>query len=401
MKKFEFKGDWETSIESDYFWQLNSEFFFRLDSGIESRRIKYQLLQNRKIKLIICDERNDNIDPEPEQLNTINYILNNEEEIYNKVFESFKNKIVEDFISYPFLLLDGQTFHLIERIEQLPNHLGINDITITNFYDADYALFTINFEFDGNYENGLSMVFNRDKFLIHDEKSMLSYQGLVSDQQYKKKAEIWYSKPMNKFYEIDEKFGKNKPWKQEANWNYIRCLINSENNRELITLIDQGKIKTNEKMDCLTITEYAASVGKHEILKYFISKGWDLGKSIPSSLHNLETLEFLLKNNANIDELNHNGVTSLFSEIYKFSIAKQNFEFQIDRDERRILVHLEEMERHKSLIIQLLKFGADPYNFDMQNRSYKELLLKSWNEEFLNISGIFKELNEIIQKETI
>jgi hypothetical protein len=37
----------------------------------------------------------------------------------------------------------------------------------------------------------------------------------------------------------------------------------------------------------------------------------------------------------------------------------------------------------------------------MQNRSYKELLLKSWNEEFLNISGIFKELNEIIQKETI
>lgn len=399
MKKFEFKGDWETSFDSDFFWQLKSEKFFRLDSGIESARINYQLLQNRKITLIICDERNDNIGPEPEQLNTINYILNNEEEIYNKVFESFKNKIVEEAISYPFLLLDGQTFHLIERIEQLPNHLGINDITITNFYDADYALFTINFEFDGNYQNGLSMVFNREKFLRHDEKNMLSYQGLVSDQEYKKMVEIWYSKPENKFFEINEKFGKNKPWKQEANWKYIKYLINSENNKELITLIDQGKISPKEKMDCLTMIEYAANQGKYEILKYFISRGWDLGKSIPCSLHNLETLEFLLNNNANIDELNHKGVTSLFSEIYKFSNSKQNYEFQINIDDSKILANLEEMEYHKSQIIRLLKLGADPYNCDIQNRSYKDLLLQSWNEDFLNISGIFKELDAIIQKE--
>jgi len=399
MKKFEFKGDWETLIDSEYFCQLKSEIFFRLDSGIESRRINYHLLRSKKITLIISDERNDNIEPEQEQLNTINYILNNEKEIYNKVFESFKNKIVEAFKSYPYFPFEDQTFHLIERIEQLPNHLGINDITITNFYDGNYALFTINFEFDGDFEHGLSMVFNRDKFLRHDEIGSISYEGLVSDEHYKMMVEIWNTKPEYKFYEINEKYGKNKPWKQEANWKYISGLIKNENDEELITLIEQGKIKADEKLGYLTITEYAASQGKYEILKYLISKGWDLGKSIPCSLHSLETIEFLLKNNANIDELNHEGVSSLYNEIYKYSMAKDNYRFQNNRDERRALIHIAEMEKHKSMIISLLKFGANPHSCDMENRNYKQLLLKRWNEDYLKSSGIFTDLNDFIQNQ--
>ncbi len=400
MKSFEFKGDWETSIDSDYFCELKSEIFFRLDSGIESKRINYHLLRNKKIVLIISDERNDNIEPEQEQLNTINYILNNEKGIYHKAFESFKNKIVEEFKSYPYFSFEDQTFHLIERIEQLPNHLGIYDITISNFYVDDYALFTLNFEFDGDFEHGLCMVFNKDKFLRHDEIGSLSYEGLVNDEQYKKMVEIWNTKRKNIFYDINAKFGKNKPWKQEANWNYITSLIKNDNDKELITLIEQGKIKKDEKLGYLKITEYAASQSKHEILKYLISKGWDLGKSIPLSIYNLETLEFLLKNNANIDELNHEAFTSLYSEIDKFSMAKNNYNFQKNRDERRTLIHLEEMEKHKEMIISLLKLGADPHNCDLEHRNYKQLLLKRWNEDYLNSSGIFTELNAIIQNET-
>jgi hypothetical protein len=411
MKKFEFKGDWETSIDSDYFSLLKSEIFFRSDSGIESRRINYHLLRSKKIALIICDEKNDNIEPEPQQINTINYILNHEEEIYNKVFESFKNKIVNVFKSSPYFPSEDQTFHLIERIEQLPNHLGINDITITNFYDNDYALFTINFEFDGDFEHGLCMVFNRDIFLKHDEIGSLSFEGLVEQKAYDNLIKKWNNNLNIKFYSKHPVFLSYKLCHKRVNTSFLLGLLDQNEIQIIIELIETGEIQVNEALgeDGETLIELACKKGSIRLINYLNDMDCKFYDSITKSHYSEHIMRHIVNLGANVDFIskrylmNYKGnkmTTLLFKEIYDSLWSHADLISKIksfpDRqnDVNKLQNVINQQDKNISLLLEL---GSNPENCDGLGSSWKTLLLKQWEPEILNKNERVKLLENMLK----
>lgn len=400
MKEFSFNGDWRTTIESNWLCKLRSDKFYKPDSHLEWRRNLYKTLHSGKVVLHITDEINENIEPEKEQSNTINYILNNEEKIFNKIYEVFKNNVIKYFLSYEHYPMEDQTFHLIKSIEELPNHLGLNEISISNCYKDGYALYVLNFEFDGDDEHGLCMVFQKDEFLRHDEIGGLSFEGLIDKIEYDDLVRRWNIRPDKKFYPLNSKYKKNKPWRQRANESYIKHLLHEKDNKEIIKLINEGKIIKDEKIGTGhgSLFEFAAGYGNHEILDYLFEREWNPGQAVAFCTRGQfrkETINLLVQKGANIDTFTIEGHSPLYNEIYNYAQAKSNFKYQKHRDQQRAEKHLEEIKKHRDQIEFLFQLGANPSQCDQEGNSYKVLLLKRWNEDYMKSSGTFKELDEI------
>ena len=79
MKPFEFKGDWEFEFQFEAFKGLQSRrgSCTSKDSGKES---------NGKVNVTISDELNDDTDPTEEQINSINFIIDNPNKIKQSLF---------------------------------------------------------------------------------------------------------------------------------------------------------------------------------------------------------------------------------------------------------------------------------------------------------------------------
>lgn len=404
MNKFEFNGDWKIKIDSKWFCNLRSELFFPRNSGLHWKQEVYNSLSNGKIIVEINDERNDNIEPEIQQINTINYIIENEELIYKNVFNAFKNKVVEDYKSYEYYPIEEQTFHLIQSIDQLPNHLGLIDVTITLCYESDYAFYILNFEFDGDWEHGLSMIFNRNQFLSYGETGSVSYKEYISDEKYEDLIRKINKSPENKFYSINNKFGKNKPWKNEANEYFIKKLIRDGLNEEIFNLIEQDFITKNERIGTgyATLMEYAASYGNIAVLEYLISRNWEFGRSISFCCYEQfkeETIQFLAENDADIDIISPSGKTSLYNEIYNFidSNGKYSYNKKYEKDQLAE-INLKDILKFKNNIIFLLKLGANPYSCDIEGNDYKAILGKVYDIKNLELSEFFIELEKTVEK---
>ena len=56
MQEFSFKGEWRTTITSNWLCELRSDKFYKPDSHLDWRRELYETLHSGKVLLDITDE---------------------------------------------------------------------------------------------------------------------------------------------------------------------------------------------------------------------------------------------------------------------------------------------------------------------------------------------------------
>lgn len=251
MRKFEFTGKWKFEIESKFFSKLNSNKLFRHESFDEHRA----LLNKLKVPLNITDERTLKPDPEIEQINAINFILNNEEKIYQSIYRNLKEFVIpETKKHFDLENEDMETvnywFPKLSSPEDMKNTVGILGISVDIEYRNDIAWTSYMFEFSADEEHGLIMNFEGDKFLYFGELDTSHSQIMTKDEFNKYVRKLNKSHPAQ-IHEPDPKYGVLKPWQIDANDFYPIALLREERNEELFNyLLDNPKV-AKKKMDTL------------------------------------------------------------------------------------------------------------------------------------------------------
>lgn len=250
MNRFKFKGDYQDSIESKFFYKLSSDKFFKF----ESLKQHQKELINGRIKLHITDERTVEYDPAVEQLTAINYFLENEEEIYNQVYKLVKEKILpKEQTHYNTDDYDEEElnwwFPNLNSVEGLKEVIGFRTLRIDILYRNKIALTYLDFEFSADEEHGLTIVFEGNKFLDYgpfggfDPKNMLTvneYEEYISNLNRKHPLQIW--EPQNKY-------GKLKDWQIRANKYYPFGLIYEDRREDLTEYLINNKTIAISQID--------------------------------------------------------------------------------------------------------------------------------------------------------
>lgn len=270
MKTFEFDGQWKTKIELPLFSKLRDPFFINPTSHHESVRDQASALRQNIVDLKIADAPNKNEYPEEIQLTAINYLINNEHEIYAEVFRVTKE------IVYPhYSELCGENFseHApLNSTEDLPIALGINEIYIDFIGKNDIAWITFGFGANVDPEHGLSMLFERDQFLKHESQYDMNYKDLLAPELYDK-----YISDINKHHNASNAISHYpdankrfyKPWALEQTKYYILNLIKENKIQEFESIVSHKDFDINIKfpeMD-LTIAEEISRLGRPDLAK--------------------------------------------------------------------------------------------------------------------------------------
>lgn len=252
MKKYEFNGNWNSTIELMFFTRLNSDKFYRY----ETRKSHRKLLELGKVPLSITDERTINPVPEEEQINAINFILNNEEKIYQAVFKNLKEKIIPDAKrDFDLDAEDEETkeywFPKLQSIDDMKKTLGIGGIGVDIEYRNGIAWTSYMFDFSAEEEHGLIMIFEGDKFLDFGAIGDYTHERIMTKEEFSKYVEKLNRRHPYQIYEPNSKYGILKPWKIRANDYYPIGILREGKKEELINYLINNPQIAKEKMDVM------------------------------------------------------------------------------------------------------------------------------------------------------
>lgn len=252
MRKYKFKGKWTDQIESIYFSQLNSDKFFKHEMW-EKHKV---ILENGRVPIVIKDERTVTPDPTSEQINAINFILNNEVKVYDSVFQNLIRTVYPNAKKYYDLENEDEEtvkywFPALNSISDMENTLGIMEIEVDIEYRNEMALTHYVFEFSGEQEHGLKMTFDGDKFLGFGDRDDDTMRKILTESEYLNYQQKLQIKHPLQIYKSDSKYGVLKPWQEYSNDFYPIALLKEEMNEELFNYLVRNPIIAKEKMDTL------------------------------------------------------------------------------------------------------------------------------------------------------
>lgn len=223
MKEFSFTGNWSPKVQVSVLSQLGNELMFRPNHHLKWIRELYQNHQNNLIQCHIHAAKNENDVPETYQLEAINFLLNNEDLIIESIYDNLKS------IVYPYYneLFDVnlETDIPLEDSKDLKASLGLIDVEMNLAETNGLGWTTYNFEWKGEDEHGLSMLFCGAKFLKHEPAGNMWFGGLVSEK-LEKEIDIRYnlSVPLKQYYPNSE-LNSYKPWQLEKTKDYLISLL--------------------------------------------------------------------------------------------------------------------------------------------------------------------------------
>lgn len=345
MKKYNFDGNWNTKIKLPLISKLSSPEIFNPTSHLFWIRTKYEELQNSLVEVKFFDKKNENEYPEENQISAIEYILNNEDEIYNSIYE-----VVRDIIYPYFEELSGENLHQyypLKKIEDLPSVLGIRDIGIEYYIDKKIGWTTFNFSFMGDQEHGLSLLFEGKKFLKHDSVYEMVYDGLISKDQFDSYInELNKQMPLKLYYPNPEK-KYFKPWQLLKSKEYLLQLLFEKKYEEFRKLISRKDFDLNLKFPELDypLIEEVIKIGELEMAKYL----YENGAEVKGILHfgntyyeNSKRINFIASIGEDLDDRDENGFTLLDKYLEKIERQlRYQKEPNIELNKKHILLLIE------------------------------------------------------------
>jgi len=270
MKKFEFKGDWFTTIELRTF-----------DKELDNPRYSFRRkeLEKAEYQIELYDDYDFEPDLSEEQINAIEHLQeeSNQMTILKNLYTYFKEIVYphyQTFISeeeYP------GTFPILNNQSNLKDVIGLDHIAVLRFGKDGSSYYNLMFETSLDEEHGIGFVLHNNSIIEHGEiggimyEKVASHMGMTNEEYSDYQTKI--QTPPTKEYQIaHKKFGKLKPWQQDVNKSYHYFLYSSKQDYKLIEYIETGKITIQKAFEAL---KYLINKDDRiELIEYFNSKGY-------------------------------------------------------------------------------------------------------------------------------
>lgn len=352
---FTFNGDWEYKIMLPKL------------AGFQQRDGSYTSLSSNEpgaglITVEFEDDLSDNTDPYPEQLNTLQYIFENQERIADAIIKSTLAELPEIIINYG--LGDEEEYKNINR-EKIKSIIGFSSILIKLISKDDYAYFDISGGCNWDEEHGLNLLFHKDRVVY--------FSGIDGGSTYEaekdggeNKNEYEPQKPLK--YLPDEKYNKLKPSQKYANETFEINLISKNYNTEFIAGVEKGEIDVNGRWESQdkTFLEAACWHKNNELVKYLLSKKAAIRYALQQCVgygNNPEAMELLLEHGADINLPYGNGNTILFDIVSSMESIYRTTDYykEINRPDLISAAHTKKLQQLKEQVQELILKGADPY----------------------------------------
>lgn len=377
MTKFEFNKSWIPKLELKVLTRLGDEAMFSPKAYQQWIRDLYHDHKSNKVQFRIEAARNNNDIPEISQIKAIEFILNNEEEIYKNIYQNLID-VVYPYYSELFEE-DIQEYAPLNDIEKLPKVLGLIQITVNIMNRNQIAWTTYMFEWKGEEEHGLSMLFEGSKFLKHSGAGDMWFDEIVKEEELEVLRKEWNLQMPKKLYYPNDSLKSYKPWQLEKTKDYLIDLLNEDKLSEFKKIVSRNDFDVNIRIpeDGYPLIEEIVRKGFLDAGKYLFEKG----ANIEGLMHwgnpyyeNTSRIEFINIVNGDINETNEEGLSLI--EKY-LTIAKREFGFN----------NMKSMGLYEKHIKLLLKYEAKITNME----KYKEVLkhMNLWNK-----GGWFNKLFE-------
>lgn len=396
MKKFDFEGDWEIKLNLDNF----------IDSNKNWPENPNRNTSQDSINIKFIDRRNFEPDPLKEQINSIEYIINNQNIVLENLCVAFNtiNKKYGEYCGehdwYPDTL----------SIDNLGSIFYLSEIAILAEHKDGQSYIQFNGEYKGDYEHGLIVVLHNGKLIGFDQQGGDAYNKIYEDLGEEKEVFRTYNIETREFginmiHSPLIKYGKLKPWQLLASAEHFDSLFRSDKSKEIMLEIEDKNWDFNLKFSegGRNIIEKAAGSGNKEIVQYLLSKGADISNSVSQctsgASYNPDMIKFLIGKGASIDSIGYLRTTPLCREIVGYVRAFNNLDYYKERDKNRLEKTKLKFQEHINRIKFYISSGANPEFLDKEGNDYKVILRKEWNEDFLNRNKIFNRIEELIYPE--
>lgn len=356
--KYIFDGNWQTEIQLRGFSKLK----FENESLVK--------------EFIIRDFLDEELEPFQEQINTINYIIDNQDQIV----ENQLNKIWENWeqIYLDYSIEDYDEFPVIKDKNDLRQIVGIRTIYIQPLYKNGFAYYGLEGNCMWDEEHGFGSINHQNRIIEIGGAEVADAGGSeVNDNPDNKRP----NKPLKpKLYEPHPTFGTLKPSHKEANLDYPHELIQQQLNEEFIEYL-----KNNPNVDYInpddwqerTYLKTACMSNNVEIFDLLIKKAKNLNKAIYSShkRKNINFIERLIERGADIHET-HFGSTILSDAIEQHlrKLSVNLTEEQMDINKQKMIDYYNQPHVNKfSPVVKEMKMHPKDW-LEWSRKYIKELM---------------------------
>lgn len=388
-QNFEFNGDWEYEIELP----MLSDFQERNGTYTSVSR---DIPKTGLFKLEFEDDLTDNPDPYPEQLNTLNFIFDNQDRIARSIIDRALAELNEIKINYG---LEKEEEYQNLNEQKVKSLIGLSSINIKIISKEGFSYFDISGGCNWDEEHGLNILFHKDR--------VISFGGIDGGSIYEaekdngtsdKESNYHLNREKPQKFNPHPKYNKLKPLQKSANETYELTLISHGYNDDFIKGVESGEIDINGKWESQnkTYLEAACWYKNNLLVEYLLDKKADIRYALHQCVgygNNPEALEILLQNGANINTQYSNGNTVLFEVVNNmegFYRASAYYKI-INRLDLITPDNIEKFEEQKLKVKDLFKKGADPFIKNVYGHSCFDIMRNSDEESR-------KELNEFLKQ---
>ena len=384
MTPFEFNGNWEFEVQIEAI------------KGFQSRKGSYTSRDTDSpsdgtISITIEDELSDNPDPTKEQLNTIQFIIENQDEITRAIMKRAKEELPEIIVNYG--LEDEPLFKVIDD-NSLRKMIGISHIEILIPQRDGLSYFDVIGGCEWDEEHGLNILMHGTRTLTFGGIDGGSFWHAVKDngtyEEIKSRNRI---KSSPKRYAPHPKYGKLKPSQIYANETYEIDLISGRYNTMFIEGVRDGEISINGKWESQdkTYLEAACWYKNNDLVRFLLSEEAEIRFALHQCFgnnNNPEGADLILTSGGNINTQDLSGDTVLHlvakQLVRLYDHKSQSIQYGWNREAELD----KQAESPKQQIHKLMTLGADPtlknrYGFDV--RALGRNLKEPFKSEYLSL----------------
>ena len=390
MKKIEFNGEWEIKLDLEKFIDSNNKWN------------ENQKPNKNPINLKIQDQKNYEPDPLDEQLNAIEFLINNQVEVLENLCRAFD--VINEKYGESSGEHDWYPKHL--TIDNLGLIFFISEIEILVEHKDNHAYVQFSGGYKGDYEHGLIVVTHLDRLIGFDQIGEDVYEEIYSDlgdegNKFRNFNIENQEFGNNQVHQPLPKYGKYKPWQLDATEEHFGNLIRTRKNEEFINEFEKSNLDINFRFPFLdrSLVETAVIYKNTQIIAYLIQNGADASKSLVNCTYrnsfNQDTIKCLIENGISIDTISYQGLTPLGNEIKNFIWYIGSLVHYKDGDSR-IESAYKEMEISKEKMRFYVAIGANPNHIDINGNDYKSILSNHHKQEQLKKHKAYIVLEKVL-----
>jgi len=356
MKHIDLNGDWT--------YNLNLAAL----SGFQSRNRVYTSIDTEKISngdivVEFEDDLSEIPDPYQEQINALEYLINNQDKVIKSVVDKIKNELPEVIINYD--LQEDKNYQTIND-ETIKKLIGFSSIYIHIPSKESVSYIDLVGGCNWDEEHGLNVLLHKNRVVSVGGIDGNSHWKAIKDNgTYEEIKDNHHEKTIPKKYTPHPKYNKLKPSQKSANESFEHNLIIGNHNDKFIELIENNEIDINGKYEFIdsTYLETACGTKNNTLTEYLLKKGAEIRYALHQSIvsrKNLDGFNLILQYGGNINQKGLAGNTVIFELVDQLSTDYHHLAQDVQYNWGKENELRKDIIERQDLIKELILRGADP-----------------------------------------